>query len=357
MFKDLIVIELASVLAGPDVGMFFAEMGARVIKIENIKTGGDVTRKWKTPNENVNQENISAYFSAVNWNKEHLFLDLTKHEATQKVYELIKEATLVIANFKKGDAEKLKMDYATLKSINPTLIYGEINGFGKEDDRVAYDVVLQAETGFMAMNGTPESGPLKMPIAMIDVLAAHQLKEGLLVALLNKQQTKKGAYVQVSLYDAALSSLKNQATNWLMNGENSKLMGSAHPNIAPYGDVFLTKDNKQIVLAIGTDKQFEKMVQRIDAEDLLKNTRFLTNQNRVENRILLNETLQKKFKKINLSVIIEKFNTAFIPFGVIKDVKTVFEDEKAKALILEEKKGSLTTKRVKTAIFKITKEV
>jgi len=219
MFKDLMVVELASVLAGPDVGMFFAEMGARVIKIENKTTNGDVTRQWRTASEKSNQENISAYFSSVNWNKEHLFLDLKQANDKKQVTDLLKDASIVIANFKPGDAEKFSLDYHSIKQINPTIIYGEINGFGEADNRVAYDVVLQAETGFMAMNGTASSGPLKMPLAMIDVLAAHQLKEGILVALLNKTQSGKGAYVQVALYDAALSSLKNQATNWLMNGE------------------------------------------------------------------------------------------------------------------------------------------
>ncbi|MDF1676298.1 MAG: CoA transferase, partial [Vicingaceae bacterium] len=221
MFKDLMVVELASVLAGPDVGMFFAEMGARVIKIENKITNGDVTRQWRIASEKSNQDNVSAYFSAVNWNKEHLFLDLKQANDKKQVTDLLKDAAIVIANFKPGDAEKFSLDYTSIKKINPTIIYGEINGFGEDDNRVAYDVVLQAETGFMAMNGTASSGPLKMPVAMIDVLAAHQLKEGILVALLNKIQSGKGAYLQVALYDAALASLKNQATNWLMNGENS----------------------------------------------------------------------------------------------------------------------------------------
>ena len=110
-----------------------------------------------------------------------------------------------------GDDKKLGMDYKTLKTYNSEIIFGEINGYGESNRRAAYDVVLQAETGFMSMNGTPESGPIKMPIALIDVLAAHQLKEGLLLALLNKEKTGKGSKVEVSLYDSALASLKNQA--------------------------------------------------------------------------------------------------------------------------------------------------
>jgi len=354
MLKDLMVVELASVLAGPDVGMFFAEMGARVIKIENKTTNGDVTRQWRIASEKSNKENVSAYFSAVNWNKEHLFLDLKQANDKKQVADLLKDAAIVIANFKPGDAEKFSLDYNSIKQINPTIIYGEINGFGEADNRVAYDVVLQAETGFMAMNGTASSGPLKMPVAMIDVLAAHQLKEGILIALLNKTQSGKGAYVQVSLYDAALSSLKNQATNWLMNGENAKLIGSLHPNIAPYGETFQTKDGKWIVLAIGTDKQFNHMLTIIGATALINDERFLSNVKRVANRSELDDLLKNYFNNISLPNFQEKFHKANIPFGVIKDIKTVFEEDKAKALVLEEKVGSINTKRIKTAIFKIT---
>ena len=259
MLSNLKVIELASVLAGPDVGMFFSELGAEVIKIENKLLNGDVTRKWKSANEDKNT-NVSAYFSSVNWNKKHLFLNLTDKVDKQKVYNLIASADIVITNFKPGDDTKLGMDYSTLKNHNSSLIYGVINGYGSNSKRVAYDVILQAETGFMSMNGTLESGPIKMPVALIDVLAAHQLKEGLLLALLNREKTKKGAFVEVSLYDTALASLKNQATNWLMNNFIPQPIGSLHPNIAPYGETFKTKDGKLLILAIGTDHHFKMLL-------------------------------------------------------------------------------------------------
>ena len=154
--------------------------------------------------------------------------------------------------------EKFGLDYNSLKEINPHLIYGNISGYGSKSSRAAYDVVLQAETGFMSINGEPNSKPLKMPVALIDVLAAHQLKEGILVALLNKEKHNMGALVEVSLYDTAVSSLKNQATNWLMGNFIPQSIGSKHPNIAPYGETFLTKDNQHIVLAIGSNNHFEK---------------------------------------------------------------------------------------------------
>jgi crotonobetainyl-CoA:carnitine CoA-transferase CaiB-like acyl-CoA transferase len=353
MLSHIKVIELASVLAGPDVGMFFAELGAKVIKIENKVNGGDVTRKWKLPNEN-NQSSISAYFSSVNYNKEYRFLNLKDIADKQEVLNLIKTSDIVIANFKPGDDIKLGMDFESLKEINPKLIYGEINGYGKESKRAAYDVVLQAETGYMSMNGSSSSGPIKMPIALIDVLAAHQLKEGLLLALLNKTTSGKGALVEVSLYDTALASLKNQATNWLMNNFIPQRIGSLHPNIAPYGETFETKDNRFLVLAIGNDKHFKKLLSIIGANHLTNDNRFNTNQLRVTNRDALDKELQPIFKANNANHLMNQFLSENIPVGIVNNLKEVFENENAKKLILTETIDKQKTQRVKTAIFKIS---
>jgi len=353
MLKDLIVLELASVLAGPDVGMFFAELGAKVIKIENSKTNGDVTRTWKLSSENKTA-NVSAYYSSVNWNKEVLFLDLRQQEDLIKVYELVKKADIVIANYKKGDDVKLNVDYNTLKKINPTIIYGVINGFGSSDKRVAFDVVLQAETGFMSMNGTRESGPLKLPIALIDIVAAHQLKEGILVALYNRNKKKKSVYVEVSLYDAAIATLKNQASNWLMNNHIPQALGSLHPNIAPYGEVFTTSDNKQIVLAIGSDSQFKHMLEILGADVILGNNNYLSNQLRVQNRTLLHIDLAPFFKQFKSKELMELFIDKNVPAGAIKNMKEVFEDNTAQSLVNEEIIESIITKRIKTSVFKIS---
>jgi crotonobetainyl-CoA:carnitine CoA-transferase CaiB-like acyl-CoA transferase len=353
MLSNLKVIELASVLAGPDVGMFFSELGSRVIKIENKKTGGDVTRNWKLPNE-PKENKVSAYFSSVNWNKEYLFLNLSEKDDQEKVYELIKTADIVIANFKPGDDKKLGMDYQTLKSIKSDIIFGEINGYGGTNKRAAYDVVLQAETGFMSMNGTPESGPTKMPIALIDVLAAHQLKEGLLLALLKKEKTGKGSKVEVSLYDSALASLKNQATNWLMNNHIPQPIGSLHPNIAPYGETFTTKDNKKVVLAIGSDNQFYKLLEIIGANALINNPLYSSNQLRVKNRTKLDIDLAPYFRLQNRDALMSQFIEINIPVGSLNNMKEVFEDKNAQVLILEEEIDGIKTKRIKTGIFKIS---
>src|SRR6188768_2577212 len=216
MFSNLKVIELASVLAGPSVGQFFAELGADVIKIENLKTQGDVTRSWKGSGEQTDER--SAYFCSVNWGKRSLAVDLTKKEGREIIHKLIPQADIVIASYKPGDSEKLEMDYRTLTELNPRLIYGQITGYGSNNQRLGYDAIIQAEAGFMYMNGEQGATSLKMPVALIDVLAGHHLKEGILLALLERYQTGKGSFVEVSLIQAAISSLVNQATNWLIAG-------------------------------------------------------------------------------------------------------------------------------------------
>lgn len=351
-FSQLKVIEIASVLAGPSVGMFFAEHGARVIKIENKLTKGDVTRSWKLPTE-PKDATVSAYFSSVNWNKEYVFLDLSRSTDRREVLNLIRDADILIANFKHGDAEKFELDYAQIKRINPRIIYGEINGFGTESDRVAYDLILQAETGFMSMNGTPTSGPVKMPVALIDIMAGHQLKEGILTALYTQTfGLKKSFHLSVSLYDTAIASLANQATNYLMAHHVPQRIGSTHPNIAPYGELFETKDATLVTFAVGSDRQFEKLCALINAAGLVDDEKFKNNSNRVKNRELLSTTLQPLIAHFNAEELISRCHAAFVPVAKIKALDQVFEEDAARALILKEEIEGTLTQRVKTSIYK-----
>jgi crotonobetainyl-CoA:carnitine CoA-transferase CaiB-like acyl-CoA transferase len=352
-FKDLKVIELANVLAGPAVGMFFSELGAEVIKIENKLTNGDVTRTWKISAEDPKSE-ISAYYASVNLNKKVIMTDLTAQDEKQKIYDLIKTADIVISNYKPGDDIKLQMDYETLSKINPSVIYARITGFGTDSKRTAYDLVLQAETGFMHMNGTSESGPLKMPVALIDILAAHQLKEGILVALIKKLKTGKGSEITVSLFDSAVASLANQAGNWLMSGEDPQPKGSLHPNISPYGEVFCCSDNKKIVLAIGNNKQFEQLCTVLNSQELITDKRFISNTDRVKNRASLYNILIPLFRNRNSKELMELFIQKDIPAGEIRSVKEVFENKMASDLVRTGKIEGQTVKNVQTVIFQIS---
>ena len=322
MFQDLKVLELASVLAGPSVGQFFAELGADVVKIENLKAGGDVTRTWKSGHEKTDDR--SAYFCAVNWGKRSVAVDLDSKSGLDVVRKLAQTSDVVIASYKPGDARKLGVDYESLAGINPSLIYGQVTGYGSSNPRVGYDAVVQAESGFMFMNGSPGGPPLKMPVALIDVLAAHQLKEGLLLAIIKKQRQGEGSFVEVSLFDAALSALVNQATNWLVGGTLPQKQGSAHPNIAPYGDTFTTRDGDMVLLAVGSDKQFAQLCEVIERPEMKRDPLFITNGLRVANRNALNEAIQNQIDNIATEKLMSALHQRKIPAGVIRNMREVF---------------------------------
>jgi crotonobetainyl-CoA:carnitine CoA-transferase CaiB-like acyl-CoA transferase len=329
MFHSLKVLELASVLAGPSVGQFFAELGADVIKVENIISGGDVTRTWKSPNENTDDR--SAYFSSVNWGKKSLAIDLTTKEGRDIIRKLATTTDIVIASYKRGDDKKLGVSYEDLYAINKKIIYGRITGYGPLNDRVGYDAVLQAESGFMSLNGEENGPPIKMPVALIDVLAAHQLKEGLLLALLKRERSGEGGLVDVSLIQSAVASLVNQAANWLVGNHLPTRKGSLHPNIAPYGEWFETKDGKKLLLAIGSDRQFNDLCRLLKIDILLQ---YATNVGRVRNRNLLGELISTKIRELTLAEIQSGINKLKIPAGVIQDMREVFEMPEARELLL-----------------------
>jgi crotonobetainyl-CoA:carnitine CoA-transferase CaiB-like acyl-CoA transferase len=350
MFRDLTVVELASVLAGPAVGTFFAELGARVIKVENATTGGDMTRKWRLPGEDRDAP-VSAYYASVNYRKEILYVDLGNDAARQEIYDLVARADVVIANFKKGDDTRFGVDYERLREIRPDLVYASISGFGGGSDRVAFDVVLQAETGFMSMNGTPDSGPVKMPVALIDVLAAHQLKEAILCALIHRMRTGEGSRVSVSLFAAGVASLVNQASNWLMCGHVPGRIGSLHPNIAPYGDTFRCRDGRDVVLAVGTDRQFRSLVTVLGDPGLADDERFATNPARVRNRDALTEALAALFAAHDAEPLAETLHGRAVPAGLIRTVDEVFAVPEAADTVLEETIEGVSTRRARSVAF------
>lgn len=333
IFQGLRVVEFASVLAGPSVGMFFAELGAKVYKIENKITGGDMTRKWKLPVEDENSQ-ASAYYHSVNWGKESLYLNLTVTADKAKAIDLIRTADILISNFKADFAIDQGLDYASVKALNEGLIYAHLYGFSESDSRPAFDVVLQAEAGFLYMTGTEQGVRVKMPVALIDVLAAHHLKEGILLALLQRSYTGKGAFVSASLYHAALASLINQATNWLIAGHIPQPMGTSHPNIAPYGDLFETKDLRLVVLAVGTDKQFSQLCEILDLNEIRQNPSFANNALRVRNRKELVKVLEEKIKLWESTVLLERLKDLQVPVGLVRDMQEVFAQPEAQSMIL-----------------------
>lgn len=327
-------MECASVLAGPSVGLFLAELGAEVVKIENKPTNGDVTRRWKLPSEDPNAP-FSAYYACVNQGKTTLLLDLSTSEDRAIAMEYIAEADIFIGNFREESARKLGLDYASLKAQYPRLIYAQLNGFGKDDPRPAFDVVLQAEAGFLYLTGEQGRAPVKMPVALIDLLAAHQLKEGILLALMNREKTGNGCLVETSLLESAIASLANQATNWLMGGVIPQRIGTQHPNIAPYGDLFHCADGKEVVLAVGTERQFHALSKLLNHPEWAADLKFSTNAARVQHREHLNTEIREALVQVPSDLFIEQCNAHDVPVGRVRTMNEVFEQENAQKMVVD----------------------
>ncbi|MEE2775682.1 MAG: CaiB/BaiF CoA-transferase family protein [Acidobacteriota bacterium] len=319
MLEGLKVLELANILAGPTVGQFCAELGADVIKVEQ-PGAGDPTRGWRLASESPDEN--SADFSCTNWGKRSIALDLK--EDREILMKLIKRADVLIVGYKPGDEVKFGIDYESVSAINARAIYLQLTAYGTDDPRPGFDAIIQAESGFTYLNGESAGDPVKMPVALVDVLAAHQLKEGLLLALLRRERSGEGAYVATSLLAAATASLANQATNYLVADTIPQRMGSEHPNIVPYGTIFETGDGTSFVVAIGTERQFRTFLGLTDLEELGDDDRFSTNQARVTHRDALNERLRERLGQLSGRELAEKMRRAKVPFGFVNDMEAVF---------------------------------
>lgn len=348
--ENLNVLDLSSVLAGPSVATFFAELGATVVKIENALSGGDVTRTWKLDTEN-DESAISAYFASVNYGKKIVLADLSSEAGQSLMFAYLSGADILIHNFKTHDLAKFNLEPGKLKDQFPQLIHMQLTGFESEPDRLAYDLILQAESGFMSMNGDAQSGPVKMPVALIDVLAAHQMKEACLLALYNRALNNKGAFITCTLEASALAALTNQASNYLMAGHIARPIGSLHPNIAPYGEHFTCADGKSVVLAIGSDRQFAKLCHIIKNPELADDPRFINNPMRVKNRGVLAEIMAEFFTRYRADELLTKCHRNGVPAGEIKDMAAVCHNPVAQRMILKETIEGTETTRLSSVAF------
>ncbi len=344
-FKGLKIIDLSTVLAGPSVGSFFSEMGAEVIKLES--PFGDITKTWFAEGEDTST--TSAYYNAVNHNKSVVQVDLFTER--EKLFHLLQDADILLSNFKFGDDEKFQITDDVIRAIQPSIIIAKIQGFEMDIQRVAYDVVLQAETGFMAINGEKNSSPLKMPVAFMDVLAAHQLKEGILCALLHKAKTGKGSTVTCSLEMAGIASLMNQGSIYLKSGIVPNPSGSLHPTISPYGEILRFKDGVNIVLAIGSNRQFSDLCHVLNLPALPEQEIFQNNALRVANRKQLIEVMQESADHLDGKSILPLLHQKNIPIGEIKKMNEVMDQ--AMKIGAVKKDIYTTTPYIKSVAFQI----
>jgi crotonobetainyl-CoA:carnitine CoA-transferase CaiB-like acyl-CoA transferase len=315
------VLDLSRVLAGPYATMMLADLGADVLKIEHPERGDD-TRHWGPPFAGSE----SAYFLSINRNKRSAGVDLKDPEGLEKVRKLAASADVLIENMRRGALEKLGLGYETLKENNPGLVYCSITGFGpgEDKDRPGYDFLIQARGGIMGITGFPDGEPTKVGVAIADMVCGLQAAMAVLAALYQRNDTDKGARIEVSLFESQLSWLANRAQSYLVSGEDAGRLGNAHPSIVPY-QTFDASD-KKIALAVGNDAQFKNLCRAIGSPELSEDQRFASNPDRVANREELVALLQEEFSKKTADEWVEEIRGAGVPVGPVNSLADVFSD-------------------------------
>lgn len=322
------VLDLSRVLAGPWCGQILADLGAEVIKIERPQVGDD-TRMWGPPwmpDQQGNATCESGYFQCANRNKYSVAVDISSTQGQEIIREIAKTADVVIENYKAGSLLKYGLDYATLSALNPQLVYCSITGFGQDGPRAeepGYDFIIQGMSGLMSItgekDGEPGAGAQKVGVAVVDIQTGLYSTIAIQAALLARQHTGRGQYIDMSLLDVQVATLANQGMNYLSTGISPKRMGNSHPNIVPY-QMFKAKD-KEFIIACGNDKQFKDLCLAIGLPELLQEVKFQHNQDRVKHREELIALLSEYFLGKNAQDWVEAIHAMKVPVGVINSVE------------------------------------
>lgn len=331
--RGIRVVDLSRILAGPWCTQNLADLGAEVIKIERPGVGDD-TRAWGPPFLDAleGQEQMSAYFMCCNRNKKSVCLDFKDANGHQALMALIQNADIIVENYRTGTLKQYALDYESIKTVNPSIIYLSITGYGQDGpkaDRPGYDYIFQGQGGLMSYtgraDGEPGSGPLRAGVAVVDITTGMYATSAVLAALFQRDRTGKGAHLDIALMDVAVAMNANQAANYLVSGTNPVRTGNAHPNLAPY-EVFMAADG-YFILAVGNDSQFARLCELIDKPNLATDDRFATNAGRLVNLQLLRNELTDAFVGMSREQWGEKFKAAGISWGRVNSLEEVFEDE------------------------------
>jgi crotonobetainyl-CoA:carnitine CoA-transferase CaiB-like acyl-CoA transferase len=328
------VLDISRALAGPFCTMMLGDMGADVIKIERPGSG-DESRNWGPPfvgEPYASYPGESAYFMAINRSKRSLTVNLRNPEGQSIIKHLATLSDVLVENFRTGSLEKMGMGYEDLKAINPKLVYCSISGYGRTGpyaDRPGYDFIIQAEGGIMGVTGPVEGPPYRVGVSIVDITTGMFASTAILAALRSRDQSGKGQLVDLSLLDSQVALLANVASNYLVGGIEPTRMGNAHFNIAPY-EVFLARD-RWFTLGALNDRQWGMLCEFVDRPDLVKDTRFATNQDRVANREQLGVILNKVFATRDATDWLQMLHEAGIPSGPINAIKDVFNHPQADA--------------------------
>ncbi len=320
------VLDLSRVLAGPWCGMTLADLGAEVIKVESFD--GDDTRGMGPPYIGE----ISAYFSCANRNKRSICIDLHKPESAEIMARLVKDADVLIENFRTGTAERLGVGYEAMRAINPRLIYCSISGYGRtgpDAQRAGYDYAVQAEGGLMAITGARDGAPNKVAVAVVDLATGQNAVIAILAALQQRHSTDHGQHVSVSLFDTQLTWLANIGAGVLFSGNDAPRFGNEHASIVPYQD-FKASD-QHFVLTVANEKLWHALCECVEHPEWIEDARFNTNSQRVLNRAEVTANLQDIFGAQPLSFWLSRLKQRGIPCAPINSVKQALESPLAKA--------------------------
>ena len=325
MLTNLRVLDLSRVLAGPLCTMILGDMGADVLKIERPGTG-DETRGWGPP---FDERGESAYFLSINRNKLAMSADLDDPADLHLVRSLADEADVVVENFLPGALERRGWGVAAARAVHPQLVWCSITGFGAESRRPGYDFVVQAESGWMSITGTPDGEPMKHGIALADVIAGKDAAIAILAALVARGRMGEGRYVQVSLAASAEAALVNVAQNTLVSGRAPIRWGNAHANLVPY-QLFHAED-RAVIVAVGTDAQWTACARALELHELAQDPALTTNAGRIAQRERVVTALARRLATKPASYWLARLEGAGVPCGLVRTVPEVLADRSASA--------------------------
>ncbi|WP_395703289.1 CaiB/BaiF CoA transferase family protein [Aquabacterium sp.] len=315
------VVDLSRVLAGPLCTQMLADQGAEVIKVE--PPAGDETRGLGPP---FDEQGDAAYFLAVNRGKRGIALDLAQPAGQATLLALLEGADVLVENFIPGTMARWGLDYeSVLKPRFPRLVYCAISGFGADGPLgglPGYDAILQAMCGLMTVNGDPATGPTRIGIPIVDHLTGYTALSGILMALLERAQSGQGQRVEATLFDSALSLLVPHAANWMYSGRTPQLLGSAHPNIAPY-DQFACRDGA-VFLGILNDRQFARFCEQVGLQALVRDARFATNAMRLAHRDALRAQIEAALAERGSAELCQALMRQGVPAGPVNTVPQAF---------------------------------
>lgn len=332
------VLDLSRVLAGPWAGQLMADLGADVVKVERPGSGDD-TRAWGPPwlaDADGEASAESAYYLSANRNKRSVAIDIGSAEGQALVRRLAAKADILLENFKADGLAQYGLDYASLKALNPRLIYCSITGFGQTGPyaaRAGYDFLIQGMGGLMSVTGRPDgdegAGPQKVGVAVTDVMTGLYASVAVLAALAHRERSGEGQHIDLALLDVQVACMANQASNYLVGGVAPRRMGNAHPNIVPYQD-FPTADGHMII-AVGNDGQFARFCAAAGHPEWARDERFATNPQRVLHREALVGLIRGATTGRDTADWIAAMEAAGVPCGPINTLDKVFDDPQVRA--------------------------